>query len=474
MNQLQAIPAAQVQTSKPPAKKAEATNQDFSEALKKLVSQKEEQTSGKQGTGKQEATKEETAKSEGATGEAAVSPKEPSTDEEIQNEQSSMELLQQLAASMMMQLTAPAETTATTETTELPVEALLPTEAVEQVQAELPKQAAPQPVEVPQTGSESLGEMELPKTGALFTVVQTDENGVPVEQQTAEAAKTPVVAETLQAESKNNTPQKAEAVPAEPEKAAAQTTQQPEAVQPQTKPETEAPKAERPQAEISVTQKTTTESKPVETQIQRPVQQETPVEGEKVQPQVVVEQSTEVKEPEQVEKIQVRTEISAESVQTTQQTVTVKTEPAVVSEPPKSVAVQLADKFATFEATSKTEFQMQLFPEDLGEVTVKMAVRDGVMVIDILSPNSKTQQILLANADDIKNMLQSQLQQRTQVVIPTEERPADFYHQQQEQSRHQQQEKDAQPDQNQQDSNIPLTGDFLAAFREIRMAAGLK
>jgi hypothetical protein len=70
----------------------------------------------------------------------------------------------------------------------------------------------------------------------------------------------------------------------------------------------------------------------------------------------------------------------------------------------------------------KQEFEMQLYPKELGKVNVKMTVEHNKMIVEICAANSKAQSIILANADDIKAMLQSQANREVQIALPQEQK----------------------------------------------------
>lgn len=69
------------------------------------------------------------------------------------------------------------------------------------------------------------------------------------------------------------------------------------------------------------------------------------------------------------------------------------------------------------------EFEMQLYPKDLGKVNVKMTMENGSLIVEICAASAKTQSIILANADDIKAMLQSQSSQQIQIFVPQDQKP---------------------------------------------------
>ncbi len=89
-----------------------------------------------------------------------------------------------------------------------------------------------------------------------------------------------------------------------------------------------------------------------------------------------------------------------------------------------AVRTQLSHQInAHFDQNSKA-FEMQLYPKDLGKVNVKMTVENSILIVEICAASAKTQSIILANADDIKALLQSHMQQEVQLSLPQEQKSA--------------------------------------------------
>lgn len=89
-----------------------------------------------------------------------------------------------------------------------------------------------------------------------------------------------------------------------------------------------------------------------------------------------------------------------------------------------AVRSQLAYQInAHFDKGSKT-FEMQLYPKDLGKVNVKMTMEHSTLIVEISAASAKTQSIILANADDIRAMLQSHMHQEVQISLPQEQKSA--------------------------------------------------
>lgn len=113
----------------------------------------------------------------------------------------------------------------------------------------------------------------------------------------------------------------------------------------------------------------------------------------------------------------------------------------------KPAPVQLTDTITQNLREGKKEFQVDLFPKDLGKVSVKLASENGILTVEILAANPKTQSLLLSGSSEIKSILQASVNQPVQVVDASPNKQA--YHGEQQQNnqsnaRQQQQQEDRQ------------------------------
>lgn len=74
------------------------------------------------------------------------------------------------------------------------------------------------------------------------------------------------------------------------------------------------------------------------------------------------------------------------------------TQPVEASEPYNQIREEILSKL---EQKGSTEFKMQLHPEDLGQIDIKLRLSEGKLVIDILAANSKTQALLTGQVDKL-------------------------------------------------------------------------
>ena len=73
-------------------------------------------------------------------------------------------------------------------------------------------------------------------------------------------------------------------------------------------------------------------------------------------------------------------------------------QPVEASEPYNQIREEILSKL---EQKGSTEFKMQLHPEDLGQIDIKLKLSEGKLVIDILAANSKTQALLTGQVDKL-------------------------------------------------------------------------
>lgn len=125
-------------------------------------------------------------------------------------------------------------------------------------------------------------------------------------------------------------------------------------------------------------------------------------------------------------------------------------------------ASHLTDQILKNVQAKNNNFRMELFPHNLGKVSVSMKMEQGMLVVDILADNPKTQSILASGSGEIRSLLESAMGQPVQVTQPQQDAPA--YYQQEQESSNQQQESR----QNQQESKQETTEDFLTVLEQMK------
>ena len=139
----------------------------------------------------------------------------------------------------------------------------------------------------------------------------------------------------------------------------------------------------------------------------------------------------------------------------------------------KTTCHQVADKILLNYKAGKPEFQMDLYPQDLGKVSVKLSMQSGVLTVAVQASNPKTQSMLMENSSEIRSFLQTTVNQPVQILEPAQEKAWYQQNQQNQQSQAQQQEEQRQ---NQNNSNQRIrsadsgisTGDFLSVMQQLR------
>lgn len=154
--------------------------------------------------------------------------------------------------------------------------------------------------------------------------------------------------------------------------------------------------------------------------------------------------------------------------------VVIKVSDAPVPRSAQPVFHQVANAISENMKNGKQEFQVDLYPQSLGKVTVKLVSENGLLTVELAASNPKTQSLLLSNSGDIRSILQSSANQ--QVVVQSQQAPSWYGQQQGGQSGARQQQQQQQSGQNRQDSQsedsgaIFSAGDFLNLLQTIRSA----
>ncbi len=148
------------------------------------------------------------------------------------------------------------------------------------------------------------------------------------------------------------------------------------------------------------------------------------------------------------------------------------------SDSAKTAFSQITDQIAVNYKAGNPQFQMELHPQNLGKVSVKLSMQGGLLTVEIAAANPKTQSMLMASSDQIKSVLQSTVDQPVRVLEPA---PDKLWYQQQDQSSQSQSQQQQQQEKQQQHRNISsylnsqdsdiTTGDFLTVMQQLRQQA---
>ncbi len=138
----------------------------------------------------------------------------------------------------------------------------------------------------------------------------------------------------------------------------------------------------------------------------------------------------------------------------------------------KTVSHQVADKVSVNYKAGNPEFQMDLFPKDLGKVTVKLAVEKGTLTVQISAENPKTQSMLLSNTGDIRSLIESTVSHPVQIMDSSQDRQ--WYQQNQDQQQSRQQERQQKQPfgyRTDEDDANRNADDFLTVMQQLRVQA---
>ena len=135
-----------------------------------------------------------------------------------------------------------------------------------------------------------------------------------------------------------------------------------------------------------------------------------------------------------------------------------------------SVCRQITEQVTACVKSGDSEFVMQLYPKHLGKITVKMTVENNMLVVEIAAANPSTQSLLATHSQDIRSILQAEVNPHAQVSVFAEEKP--LYDQNDQESAHHQQGHETPEHQNHKnrENEQPLTEDFLTMMRYINQS----
>ncbi len=95
---------------------------------------------------------------------------------------------------------------------------------------------------------------------------------------------------------------------------------------------------------------------------------------------------------------------------------------------PQEIPQKLAEKIAEKSAKGTQAFEIQIEPENLGKIAVKIEYHGGESTISIICSESRTLEIVKQNISDISTVLQRNLQEETVILI--DEKKAEAFEQQ--------------------------------------------
>lgn len=146
----------------------------------------------------------------------------------------------------------------------------------------------------------------------------------------------------------------------------------------------------------------------------------------------------------------------------TEPMVRIKVGEAIDISAPKAVP-DLADTVLVKMQEGSNEYELQLQPEELGKIKIKLVIEAGKISVAMTCENQKAADILAANGGRLKAIIEERTGSETNVQVQQEERPAYYEQERQNQdSRHNEQN---QEEQKQNKNNPADAADFLQQLR---------
>lgn len=134
-------------------------------------------------------------------------------------------------------------------------------------------------------------------------------------------------------------------------------------------------------------------------------------------------------------------------------------------------AAQVADSVADGYRNGVKQMTVDLYPESLGKVSVKLTSKDGLLTVQLAADSLKTQDLIASSSGDIRSLLQNATGQNVQVVRPDSSAAQQWYAQDGNSgNRDRQQQSGGQKRDAQEDSSSGVeaisTDDFLSIMRK--------
>lgn len=137
----------------------------------------------------------------------------------------------------------------------------------------------------------------------------------------------------------------------------------------------------------------------------------------------------------------------------------------------KEVVDQVVKNIESNFDSKTSEFSFNLYPKELGKVVVKMLVENGMLVVEFVASNPKTQSLLNANANQIRELLQTPaLQKQMQFVDGSQNaQPHDYLKDENHNNQNANQNfEQNEQNQNSKDSEQQFTADFLSVMQMMK------
>ncbi len=140
------------------------------------------------------------------------------------------------------------------------------------------------------------------------------------------------------------------------------------------------------------------------------------------------------------------------------------------SEIAKPVASQITQEIKANISADNSEFTMRLSPKELGELTVKMTSKDGILTVELIAADPKTQHLLSERAGEIQTAIQSSQEKQIHISCPTQQTDnQDLFKQSDSQSNQQRQQEHAAQESNEE--TFASTESFLSMLQQMDLLA---
>lgn len=139
------------------------------------------------------------------------------------------------------------------------------------------------------------------------------------------------------------------------------------------------------------------------------------------------------------------------------------------------VAHQISEAVVQGLKDGKQQLQVDLYPQSLGKVSVKLVSEGGMLTVELAASNPKTQSLLASNSGEIRSMLQDTTDHSSvQVAVPNQPEQQQFAQQQNgyaEQNARQQMEEQQSHWANSTGAGNISTDDFLSILKQTGISA---
>ncbi len=95
-----------------------------------------------------------------------------------------------------------------------------------------------------------------------------------------------------------------------------------------------------------------------------------------------------------------------------------------------SIMTQIKDQIVLMKSDGKQTVTMQLTPENLGKLDIKMVFEKGNLSVEILASNPKTHSMILSNISELKSVLQNSIADRTFINVDNQKQMYEQSHNQ--------------------------------------------